>query len=248
MFNIPAWSKISNPYYYANRGKSSLLITVGESWTYGDSLGETQVREGRDDTEYRLKHVYGNIISEAMQADWINLALPGGSNYLMLSWLKDLLKKDFKYESITCIITLTESGRHEDRTWFNNSLTRLQLVLNNMVLKTYDAIDQLRIEYPGIKFITAHNFTDSADNRTLEKTWVEIMLDQKIQNNTFIVISDYIGYLNHDKKFTDVLDIINRALARLDLLDQCSYCNKEDSRHPTEQGHAMWAKYLINYL
>jgi hypothetical protein len=248
MFNIPAWSRISNPYHYANRGRSSLLITVGESWTYGDSIGQTKVREGRDDTEYRLEHIYGNIISDAMQSDWINLALPGGSNYLMLSWLRDLLKQDFKYDTITCIITLTESGRHEDRVWFDNSLTELQAVLNTMVLRTYDAIDQLQIDYPGIKFISAHNFTDSADSRPIEKTWIEVMTRQSVQNDTFILISDYIGYLNHDKKFSDVLDVIDRASARLDILDQCEYCNREDSRHPTEQGHAMWAEYLINYL
>ena len=248
MFNIPTWSMIDNPYHYARRGKDRLVITVGDSWTYGDSIGKTRVREGRDDTEYRLEHIYGNIVSKAVQADWINLALPGGSNRLMLSWLTELLKQDFKYDSITCIITLTESGRHEEQGWVDSTLPTLQLVLEKIVTTTYSVIDTFKFNYPAIKFIVAHNFTDRVTTTALELNWVEVMVGQKIQNNTFVVISDYIKYLNNNRTFPDKVEVIDRALTRLDILDQCSYCNKEDSRHPTEQGHTMWAEYLISQL
>ena len=89
MFNvvdIPAWSRVHNPCHYQNRDSDSMIITVGDSWTYGDSLGKTCVREGLDDTQHRLAHVYGNLISQELGVDWINLALPGISNRQMFIW------------------------------------------------------------------------------------------------------------------------------------------------------------------
>ena len=46
MFKVPDWSMINNPYYYKSRDSERLIITVGDSWTYGDSLGKTKVRNG----------------------------------------------------------------------------------------------------------------------------------------------------------------------------------------------------------
>ena len=92
MFNVPDWSMINNPYCYKSRDSDRLIITIGDSWTYGDSLGKTKVRNGIDDTEYRLNHVYGNILTEQLAADWMNLALPGGSNFWMLNSLGQLLE------------------------------------------------------------------------------------------------------------------------------------------------------------
>jgi hypothetical protein len=246
MFDVPSWSMINNPYYYLPRDSNQLIITVGDSWTYGDSLGKTKVRNGIDDTEYRLKHVYGNILTEQLNADWMNLALPGGSNYCMLNWLGQLLDHRYKYGNVTCFITLTESGRHEEITWARGEL--LQPALQNIVLKTYGMINELRSRYPRVTFKVAHNFTDSANDTVLERSWLEILTGEKIQNDTHIVISDHIKQLNYERTYPDTVDVIDRALKRIDILDACAYCNKEDSRHPTEQGHRLWAEYLATQL
>jgi hypothetical protein len=250
VLKVPDWSMIDNPISFKHRS-DTLLITVGDSWTYGDSLGNTKVRNGVDDTEYRLNHVFGNIMSEAMDASWYNIALPGGSNFLMLTWLEEIIMMGLHpYNEITCVVTLTESGRHEELKMMNRSLITQQAVLNDILARTYYVIKVLAKRYPNIHFITAHNFTDG-NNSTIdlcELSWLEVLLDKTIQNDTRIVISDHIEQMNYDARYPDVFDIIDRANARIDLLDSCVYCNKEDSRHPTEEGHALWAEYLLNQL
>ena len=239
---------IDNPCAYVHKPTSTMLITVGDSWTYGDSLGNTKVRNGVDDTEYRLSHVYGSVMAEHLNSSWINLALPGGSNTLMLSWLEQLLEKNLTYKNIICAVTLTESGRHEDLQLIDRSLLTQQRVLEKIVTIAYGQIQTLALRYPNVKFVVGHNFTDACGTMPVEKSWLEIMLDKTIQNGTHIVISEHIDQMNYEARFSDVIDIMDRASARMDLLDSCDYSFKEDSRHPTEQGHCLWAEYLLTQI
>jgi hypothetical protein len=248
MFEVPTWSMIDNPCAYIHRPTNTMLITVGDSWTYGDSLGRTKVRNGVDDTEYRLENVYGNIMSNQLASSWINLALPGGSNTLMLSWVGQLLEKNLTYKNIICAITLTESGRHEDLQLIDRGLVTQQSVLEKIVTIAYGQIQTLALRYPSVKFVVGHNFTDACGTMPVEKSWLEVMLDTTIQNGTHIVISEHIDQMNYESRFPDVIDVMDRASARMDLLDSCDYCQKEDSRHPNEKGHELWANYLLTQI
>lgn len=249
MFNIPQWSMINNPYSYRYNGSDAVLITVGDSWTYGDSLGNTKVRNGVDDTEYRLDHVYGSVLSEKLQTNWINLALPGGSNEWMLNSLETLLPTVAE-KKVLCVITLTESGRHEELSLIDRSLPTQQLVLTHILAHTYNRIEKIKAQYPNFVFVTAHNFTDGAEGITelMPYSWIEALMSSKIQKNTHIVVSDHIQQMNYERRFPDVLDIIARAEARVDILNSCPFCNKEDTKHPTEDGHSLWADYLNHHI
>ena len=131
--------------------------------------------------------------------------------------------------------------------WTEGNL--LQPALENIVVKTYGMVKELRLRFPRVTFKVAHNFTDSIDGYgVIERTWLEVLTNQQLQDGTFIVISDHIKQLNYDRTYPDTPDIIDRALRRIDVLDACEYCNKEDSRHPTEAGHALWANYLATQL
>lgn len=251
IFDVPDWSMVHNPFHYKSRDSENLLITVGDSWTYGDSLGKTRVRDGVDDTNYRLDHVYGNIITEQLGYDWMNLALPGASNFCMLNWLGRLLDRKYNYRNIACVITLTESGRHEELRWAEK-FVYLQPALEHMITKTYSMAGELQLRFPRVAFTLAHNFTDPVPgiykNKIIERTWLEVLTDQSVQNNTFIVVSDHIKQLNYNRVFSDTPDVIDKALQRIDLLDACAYCCKEDSRHPNETGHKLWAEYLLTQI
>ena len=74
------------------------------------------------------------------------------------------------------------------------------------------------------------------------------MLDQLIQNETHIVVSEHIKQLNYNYTYPDTLNVIDRAMERVKLLDLCIHCCKEDTRHPTETGHKIWANYLITQI
>lgn len=252
MFDIPRWSMIDNPYYYEYKGSDKLLITVGDSWTYGDSLGKTKVRNGIDDTEYRLSHVYGKLLANELSCSWINLALPGCSNEWMLNSLEKLLP-NVQEKNVICVITLTESGRHEELQLINRSLPTQQAVLETILLHTYNRIRKIQAKYPNVYFITGHNFTDRGENpvNMLSYNWLDVMYCAKVssvQNKTHIVVSDHIRQMNYEHRFADVLEIIEKAEQRVRLLESCEHCNKEDTKHPTEFGHAMWAGYILPYL
>jgi len=97
-------------YHELDRNSDTLLITVGDSWTWGDSLGKTTIKF--DDYDYRTTHIYGHILSDLLASDFINVGLPGGSNFYILLHLELVLaslKK--KYKNVKLVFTLTESGR-----------------------------------------------------------------------------------------------------------------------------------------
>lgn len=97
-------------YYEHSVNSSKLIITVGDSWTWGDSLGKTT--SGFDDRNHRVNHIYGSILSKRLGTDFINIGIPGGSNLYILTYLEKVLKSLTKSYDDTCIIfTLTESGR-----------------------------------------------------------------------------------------------------------------------------------------
>ena len=250
MFNIPAWSLTKNVYHYHNNNSPRLLITVGDSWTWGDSLGKTKVRIGHDDAAYRLRYIYGAVMQRKLGCNWVNIALPGGSNTLMLDWLQDFLPNRGPAAHVDCVITLTESGRHEELNLIDKTWPTQQYALTQILAHTYNKIERLQVNHPNVNFIVAHNFTDGAKGiiPLCDQSWLEVLLDQQIQKNTHIVVSEHIEQMNYQRRFPDVLDIITRAEQRIDLLDSCNYCNREDSRHPTEQGHSLWANYLLNKL
>jgi hypothetical protein len=250
IIDIPKWSQVNNPCYYRSVNSEQLLITVGDSWTYGDSLGQTRVRDGCDDPEHRLSHVYGSLIAEEIKSDWINLALPGISNNMMCTWLAQLLSRHVHGKDTVCVITLTESGRHEEINWLNPNLNTLQNNLVAMLDRTYNDIEQLQKKYTGIKFVLAHNFTDSRPTKLTmcDRNWLEVMTNSHIQNDTHIVVSEHIEQLNYNYTYPDTPTVIDQALHRVDILDACKYTYKEDSRHPTEYGHELWANYLLSQI
>lgn len=84
--------------------KSHVLITAGCSWTKGGSL----------DSKQRYHQVFGRLLSQSLDADWINLGLSGWSNTHILMTLEQVIKQlqsTQDYAKISVIMMLTENGR-----------------------------------------------------------------------------------------------------------------------------------------
>lgn len=83
--------------------RDTLLITVGDSWTWGDSLGE--------DT-HRLASIYGHHLSDKLDVDWVNIGVCGIDNMNILLKARNFIQGiTHPYKHIQVVITLTESGR-----------------------------------------------------------------------------------------------------------------------------------------
>lgn len=61
------------------KGSDTLLVTLGDSWTWGNNL------------ENRNEESYGKLLSTALNADWVNIAKCGCSNFWILDKLYKLL-------------------------------------------------------------------------------------------------------------------------------------------------------------
>jgi hypothetical protein len=116
---------------WVRQGSDRLLVTIGESWTWGDSLGEK-----------RLESVYGRQLANMLGADWCNVAECGQSNLWIankLAWVSEQLPA-WGYSDVDIVLTMTEVGRE-----FNGDLDadRVYTELFKSV-KTFDQfLDQL---------------------------------------------------------------------------------------------------------
>jgi hypothetical protein len=91
-------------YHYVDNRSDTLVITAGDSWTQGGGLDPTE----------RLNQVYGKLLSDHYQSDWINIGCNGWSNSWILlhpTYIINRLKNNLHYKKIYVILTLTENGR-----------------------------------------------------------------------------------------------------------------------------------------
>jgi hypothetical protein len=67
-----------NREFFVNNKKKNLVITIGDSWTFGDSLGSASTN--KDDIHARQSQCYGKHLSDELDADWINCGYCGYGN------------------------------------------------------------------------------------------------------------------------------------------------------------------------
>ena len=85
-----------------DRDSTTLVFALGDSWTWGDSLSD------------RKNEIYGKLISDHYDADFVNLGCRGYSNsWILMCGIKllETLQAIDQYEKIYILITLTENGR-----------------------------------------------------------------------------------------------------------------------------------------
>lgn len=100
-------------FHESIRNKDQLIITIGDSWTWGCALGKQDEANGIfDDYDYRTTSIYGCHLATMLDCDFVNIAFPGASNIGILnkafSFINGITKN---YKKIYLVITLTENGR-----------------------------------------------------------------------------------------------------------------------------------------
>ena len=248
----------------------TLLITVGDSWTWGDHLGNIDWNQASDDP-CRLKQIYGRKLADKLNADWVNLARPGCSNYWMLEKLQDMQMfiKTSAYKKIYLVITLTEDLREAEYTrriqvlptyqkfWEESASIKefLQRVENYL----FDNLQQYFDSVNVIPFVS-RAFTDSWQHRhwLLDKTWCDVIQDKFNFNNyqkpvPFIAqmsinpLTEKFISKNPERKL-EFLDIMELVGTRWQFLGASDYNLKGSTCHPNPAGHDLWAEYLYTKL
>lgn len=252
------------------QNKDTLLITVGDSWTWGDHLGNIDWNQASDDP-CRLQQIYGRLLADKLNSDWVNLARPGCSNYWMLEKLQDIQSsiQNTTYKKIYLVVTLTEDLREAhysrriqvlpkyEKFWTESTSLEnfLQLVENYL-------FDNLQTYFNSLSVtpIVSRAFTDSWQNRpwTLEKTWCDVIQDHTSFNNYQRPVP-FIGQMSinpltekflvkrPDRKL-EFLDIMERVGTRWNFLGESDYNLKGSTYHPNPAGHKLWAEYLFSKI
>ena len=277
-YNYPA-----NPYLENNNNKENLVICYGDSWTWGDSLGNVNLKEHIEDAEFRSKNIYAYYLSQQLNADFANCAVPGIFNYWIHDQLVILLEQNLnrlcnQYSKIYIVVTLTELGRDFDfykyrdefnkfYAWEDDPNVSGQTLLEQAEKFDFNKLRDVQDHLPSnCQMIIGRNFTNTQSNNIgivnnlVSKNWTQVLLEH--QNITSIsdvlMMSHGIKYFDNFMRnqqldtteykqwFTD--KISNTAEKQIDFLNNSVYNYKKQSKHPTPDGHRLWANYLLNYI
>jgi hypothetical protein len=132
-----------NRLFFVDCNKNTLLLTVGDSWTWGDSLGDVSTR-------YRSNHVYGKYLSDYLNADWINYGYCGGGNNDTLLGLDLILQyviDDYGFNLSRHKYNFLASSNWPDYDTFYSSVKQYPNIVNeikNFIIPNYD---YLTIDY-----------------------------------------------------------------------------------------------------
>lgn len=255
--------------YYENfdrlekiQGKDTLLVCIGDSWTWGDSLSELlqSTRHMHEDILMESKHsqlerkeqCFGNRLSKLLDSDWLNIACPGESNFYIISKLQECLEnRDLqKYKKIHYVIVLTETGRELNK--INRAVFNGCTTLNEYMQKSEEYIFS-QIENLNVDNITiVRNFTKSFRKDTY-KSWTEIngasydtlptgFITQKAYRDNKSVITK----IKHWKR--QLIEQYNMAEKIFNFLNNSNLHHQKSTKHPTAQSHKMWADYLFTII
>ena len=71
------------PYDYVDRDSDTLLVTIGDSWTWGSGITGNYIEAGnlkKQENDFRLQHLYGGIIAKEKKCNWLNLGFYSAGN------------------------------------------------------------------------------------------------------------------------------------------------------------------------
>ena len=162
-------SSSTNCFDFVDRNSDTLVVTVGDSWTWGADL----------DSDLRLQQVYGNLVSHHLSADFLNLGQSGSNNFFIAERVEELgrILHQIDYTTVYLICTFTETGRsfnsHHDvyidyLSWFKqNNIDDFLAFLNK---ECYNRIYKVASEHNMILRIGT-NFVDAVGFRSDVEPW-----------------------------------------------------------------------------
>ena len=258
-----------NTFNFVDRASRTLIVTVGDSWTWGSDISESN-----SDDACRLKHLYGNILSEELNTDWLNLGLSATSNFWLTHMVEELgqLIPQIDYEKIHVICVFTGAGRwfytQYDRyihypTWVMDNVTCAQdydhlLIKFNQdcVKRIHQALDpyhNVSVKF-GTNFVDPIGFDIVPSSQLLPHPWYRVMgCDDGQQSGVcmdgvkaLLRMPEVVTGVEKLRYFKEwILNIIPYSEKRNHMLEDSV---KFRNYHPLAQGHQQWAQYLLTQL
>lgn len=238
--------------------KKTTLITIGESWTWGDSLEKNGYN--------RLTNVYGYHLAKMLDAEWQNIALCGASNAWIAQQYNKCISQKYNSDQVIIVCTLTEVGREFDNPeedGYRDYISDLSSAESFQDVQNLQST-WLETQFEPTNYTTIFGTNFVGNNYptlpVLEKSWIDIIgdeIDQSAPKNVYTVNSwvfDKLSQANKFKNFNKVkwlasmVNEIDKANTVIDWLLASPLNYKKASKHPTPEAHKLWAKYLAREI
>lgn len=259
--NLTDWEE----YYHDCGQRQHVVVTAGDSWTWGDSLGDN-----------RLNEVYGRLISQKLDADWINIGSRGRSNSWILKsllYLSTVLPEHYK--KITVVVTLTENARdfetsytfpHDYHQNFKTHGDSFEFYESLLVAARDFWIEQIHEIQTNLNtsVIVGQNFVwhdlHKLDAVKLSNNWIEKIGEHQQRPNpvrTELVTGWIFDKVKVVQQMVPVgnavfqqwaIPYIDRASQVNSWLQGSDLNNQAMSKHPVSKGHEIWANYILTQV
>ena len=267
------------PYDYVDRGSDTLLVTIGDSWTWGSGIsgkGVDATNITAEQNDFRLNHLYGNIISQDRNWNWLNLGFYAMGNQWMVDKVSELraLLPLLEFKEIIIIINFTSTGRwfhtfHDSltdyKTFFQtNKMTAVddyENFLFDLNRKMLRDINVLINSEKRVKLLVGTNAVDHCGFDIIEEKsiiplpWYRLLTDTKlngisVDNESIKYLPSIENYLSSDQKFAFqkwMMEKIDQAEKQTAMIKNMQDV-AQDGFHPTHNGHRIWAEYILKNI
>jgi hypothetical protein len=248
------------------KGKRNLVICIGDSWTWGDSLGKSFEAPEYNDIPTRHKEFYTKKLADKLNADWLMIAFCGCSNNWILTQyniIRNAIDKNYykKYNNVYVHVSLTELFRDLHEIAFNpiikdNFAQFCEQYVHASIINKIESIDNI----PETHVFSKNFWNIDAKVKGLnliDKTWQQLLFDNQLINDSVnipvvskIGLEPLVKFLRKNKlkkielEFSEFLPQIE---TRIENMLRCGLNSKNATKHPTAQGHSLWADYIFNY-
>lgn len=265
------------PYSFTNRNSKSLVVTVGASWTWGNFMPVNfdQVTATPEQHEYRNKHLYGNIISEHLNADFLNLSANGLGNFWEADRLKEFadLLPTLDYKKIYVVWTTTCPGKgfngpedqDMDYVGLIQRITNFDQVLAGMNEYAINKFITPLLNDPRVVFRTGTDCVtpigfDSVQEYMLPSPWLfQCKETKQYKKDTYIITRYVIDRLTGLTEFfsndTDrdqfkewIIKLIDQAEEALSIWELPVFQQMFPDIHPVESANRQWADIILETL
>jgi len=254
-------------YHMCN--KQNLVITIGDSWSYGDCLGDLGSHAYRRSVEWsqhrslyrdaRLTHCWGRHLADALSADWFEASTRGSCNDTILvesEWwcCPDADSFLSQYDHVYICVVLTEAGRAGK---YHTLTPDPVAILHTEEADIYQRLQQLVKMRPNIHFWFGRNMTRSYDrDHVTGVPWIDVVAGESVAEQgwlsgvaTYKLDNMYLqpnvpnelqqSWKQHFIAHTE------RVASVWDHLHQHELHYAGHTCHPKPQAHKMYADYVL---
>lgn len=266
----PDWVEhpAKNTEFHLVRNKEDLLLIVGESWTYGESLPSIATGDRKYSIESQIKNCFGPKLALSLNQDLYQYAVPGNCNFYMVSSLErilDYIKNNFNYKNINLCLQLTEPSREHA---ILNKLDKSYQKLYDM--SDIDSFEEWLIRYDEIfldeilriknkyninvtvwkNFCCFQNKKQYPELKIIEESWIRFSgklygLDLEMQKFQSVGwFDDFYSQYKPQIKFD--LNCCNQQIDYIEKSNAFIRGNYLHNNHPNLVSHSLWAYKLYN--